>query len=908
MSKRQNEQNKYLLIAVVAAILVALAGLLPQFRALERTAYDQLLGMRKPVEERSDIILLDIDDLAIAQVGMWPWSRHVVADGLIVARELGLNYALFDIEYVDRSPRGVDSELLENEIPLAFAEEFGLLRDNIESLFGALQSGMIPLEEAEEFVLELVDLTDQSRAELLSLVRSIARDNDEYLGQSARLFGNVFYTNTMLPDDVGLISVSEEHRDYVLNEIALSNVTGALDTLPVAADIQPTLPPIATRAAGAGFPNVVVDQDGVRRRIELLAIHEDRPFAQLAFRPLLDWLGNPDIEVRPGAFILRDAQHPERGIGDIRIPRSFDGRMLITWPPKEYADSFTHVSFNDLVVHDLYEEDLLYNLVAMEDAGFLSFHDSGEDLLPAYTHGQRLRDRAMAGGDRELMDEYEEVREFFFARLARFFESDAEERLLGELNRVLESEDLPDHVRQDYEAILEDAPLFFEATGAIATNLIELRERLQSTFDGAFAVIGHTSISTTDIGVNPFDEQYINVGIHPAVANTILAGDFLVELPPWYGMVLGLILSFVVALLIRGATPKRAIIVGLLFLIAVIVGVSAFFVFTGMFLSVFTPAMAVFLSFFGISLVKFLRAEGEKSFLRSAFSRYLSADVISQIIEDPERLSLGGDSKVLTAMFTDVKGFSTIAEKMSPGDLVRLLNEYLTGMSNIVLDLYGTIDKYEGDAIIAFFGAPLPQEDHAERSCIAAVRMKAAEIELNKRFAETEIAPGELHTRIGINTGEMVVGNMGTPQKMDYTIMGHAVNLAARLEGVNKQYGTWILTGDATLMDNNAGEQVLSRRLDRVRVVGVNEPIRLHEVMYERSAARPEDFELVEMFEDGLNLFEQRNWKDAGLRFQQALRLRPADGPSTVFRDRCKTYLKKGPADDWDGVYNLTSK
>ncbi len=908
MSKRQTQQNRYLLIAVAAAVLVALAGLLPQYRALERTAYDQLLGLRTPVEERSDIILLDIDDLAIAQVGMWPWSRHVVADGLVVARELGLRYALFDIEYVDRSPRGVDSELLENEIPVAFAEEFGLLRDNIESLFGALLSGMIPLEEAEEFVLELVDLSDQSRARLLSLVRSIARDNDEYLGQSVRLFGKAFFTNTMLPDEVGLISVSDEHRDFILNEIALSNVSGALDTLPVAADIQPTLPPIVTRSAGAGFPNVVVDPDGVRRRVELLALYQDRPFAQLAFRPLLDWLGDPSIEVRPGAYVLRGAQHPDRGVVDIRIPRSFDGRMLITWPPKDYINSFEHVSFNDLVVHDLYETDLIYNLEAMEDAGFLSFHDSGEDLLPAYFHAQRLRERAMSGEDRALMEEYQEVREFFFARLARFFASDAEQRLLGELDRVLESEDLPNHVREDYEAIREDAPLFFEATGDIASSLIGLRERLQGSFEGAFAVIGHTSISTTDIGVNPFDEQYINVGIHSAVANTILTGNFLVELPPWYGMALGLILSLIVALLIRGATPKRAIAIGLVFLVAVIVGVSAFFLVTGMFLSVFSPALAVFLSFFAISLVKFLRAEGEKSFLKSAFSRYLSADVISQIIEDPERLTLGGDSKELTAMFTDIKGFSTIAEKMTPNDLVRLLNEYLTGMSDIVLELYGTIDKYEGDAIIAFFGAPLPQEDHAERACIAAVRMKAAEVELNKRFAETELAPGELHTRIGINTGEMVVGNMGTPKKMDYTIMGHAVNLAARLEGVNKQYGTWILTGDATLMNNNAGEQVLSRRLDRVRVVGVNEPIRLHEIMYERSVARPDDFELVEMFEDGLTLFEQRNWRDAGLRFQQALRLRPADGPSTVFRDRCKTYLKKEPAADWDGVYNLTSK
>ncbi|MCL2804997.1 MAG: adenylate/guanylate cyclase domain-containing protein [Treponema sp.] len=262
----------------------------------------------------------------------------------------------------------------------------------------------------------------------------------------------------------------------------------------------------------------------------------------------------------------------------------------------------------------------------------------------------------------------------------------------------------------------------------------------------------------------------------------------------------------------------------------------------------------------------------------------------------------------MTAIFTDVKGFSTISEALGdPAKLVSLLNKYLSAMSDVVLDEKGTIDKYEGDAIIAFFGAPLEMSDHALRACVSAIKMKKIETELNKVIMEQNLSPIPLLTRIGINTGFMVAGNMGTANKMNYTIMGNAVNLSARLEGVNKQYGTWILASHETVRET--GDVLLYRKLDRVRVVGINEPVRLCELIDIAETACENDKKRVLIFHEALDHFEKRNWKLAAEGFRDALSFKPQDDePAKMYLERSEKYIITPPEDTWDGVFNLTSK
>jgi class 3 adenylate cyclase/uncharacterized membrane protein len=292
--------------------------------------------------------------------------------------------------------------------------------------------------------------------------------------------------------------------------------------------------------------------------------------------------------------------------------------------------------------------------------------------------------------------------------------------------------------------------------------------------------------------------------------------------------------------------------------------------------------------------------------LRRAFSTYLSEDVVEEIVSDPTRLQLGGVKRHMTALFTDIRNFTGIAEQLSPEHLVDLLNYYLSTMSDVILEQKGTIDKYEGDAIIAFFGAPLDLPDHAIRACAAAIVMKRLEADVNKYVMKNGISPSPLLTRIGINSGEMVVGNMGTQKKMNYTIISNAVNMAARLEGVNKQYGTWILTTEDT-MKETAG-LFLSRRLDRIRVVGIEEPVQIYEVLETMEHAPQALRQKVELFHKALDLFNSRHWNDAGKLFYQIYKQFPGDGPSVFYFNRCKQYLKNEPLPDWDGVFNMAEK
>jgi len=292
--------------------------------------------------------------------------------------------------------------------------------------------------------------------------------------------------------------------------------------------------------------------------------------------------------------------------------------------------------------------------------------------------------------------------------------------------------------------------------------------------------------------------------------------------------------------------------------------------------------------------------------LNKAFSTYLSEDVVKELIDDPAKLQLGGINRHMTAMFTDIKEFSKISEALPPEKLVELLNHYLSAMSNVILDYKGTIDKYEGDAILAFFGAPQQLPDHALRACTAAIIMKRLEAEVNALLKEKELCPLPIFTRIGINTGEMLVGNMGTKKKMNYTVIGNEVNLAARLEGVNKQYGTSIIASENTI--NETEGKLLTRRLGWIRVVGIRKPVRIYEILDLIQDAAPSLHKLVELFHKALDVFESRDWKNAESAFTVTLKQFPNDYPSKLYLKFCKHFLQNPPPNDWDGVINIKEK
>lgn len=893
------------ILPAVFLVLFSLIEILGLFTSAEHAVYDAWLHLKPEVPQREEILYVDVDDLAIARVGVWPWSREVMARGLVTLREFESGSVSFDIEYVDSSPLAVDGQMLEDQLPLAFDREFSSISGNIESLISAVSSGQIPLEEAAEYIGDLDTLTRESQERLLGRVREVVQNNDTILGNGAAANGNAWFTVNVIPDDPG--ESPRDRIDFAIDHAALTAVSGSNSAVLQAEGLRPAITPILSGGRGAGFPNVVIDEDGVRRRIELLRQFEGHYFAQFAFAPLLDWLGNPAIELSETRLVLKDALLPgDEEPHDISIPLAEDGSFLINWPPGNFIDQFRHISFYELVYYERLLDDLVFNLTIMEESGYLDYHEGDTQLLRAAEYAASLVEDSLATGDPELLAELGEIRGYVVEEAGAFLNGPAEEQITGDLEYYLGQPDLPADFAAAYEQALENLPSVFESTRTIYSNLVDTREILAESIPGSFIVVGYTGTGTTDVGINPFEEEYANTGTHGAIVNTILTEQFLDDLPVWISIVVAFAFTLIFVVISRSRSATTVLALGFAGAFVVVAGSALGMIFARLFFPIIAPVLTILLSAVAQSARKYLEVAREKNYIRHAFNHYLSTDVINEIMSDPSRLQLGGEKRILTAMFTDVRGFSSISETLDPEDLVRLLNRYLSEMSDIVLQLQGTIDKYEGDAIISFFGAPIPFEDHPSRACRAAIRMKKIEQYLNEHFLEEKLSPSPLATRIGINTGEMVVGNMGTANRMDYTIMGHSVNLAARLEGVNKQYGTWILSSELT--HRETGDNFLVRQLDRVRVVGVTEPVRLFEVLDEAELADDAAKQMVAEFHDGLELFEHREWGEAGGIFSRLTREFPDDGPSETFLDRCEKFQKEPPPADWDGVYNLTRK
>ncbi|MCX5843757.1 MAG: adenylate/guanylate cyclase domain-containing protein, partial [Deltaproteobacteria bacterium] len=294
----------------------------------------------------------------------------------------------------------------------------------------------------------------------------------------------------------------------------------------------------------------------------------------------------------------------------------------------------------------------------------------------------------------------------------------------------------------------------------------------------------------------------------------------------------------------------------------------------------------------------------EKKKIRGAFQYYLTASVINEMLKDPAKLKLGGDKKDLTVLFSDIRGFTTIAENMkTPEELVHLLNEYLTAMTNVVFTYDGLLDKYMGDAIMAVFGAPLNQPDHPLRACKTALDMMDELKKLQIKWAD-EGRP-VLTIGIGINSGDMVVGNMGSEMRFDYTVMGDSVNLGSRLEGINKEYGTNIVISEST---HNAVKDILfCRELDSVRVKGKNLPVKIYELLGEKKDAEKWE-KAVGIFEEGLSKYRQCLWDEAIISFQRVLEIKADDAPAKLYIVRCQELKKNPPEEPWDGVFTMTKK
>jgi len=316
------------------------------------------------------------------------------------------------------------------------------------------------------------------------------------------------------------------------------------------------------------------------------------------------------------------------------------------------------------------------------------------------------------------------------------------------------------------------------------------------------------------------------------------------------------------------------------------------------------PTILIISIFIYQSIQNYLIEEKEKKQIKGAFSHYVTPSLVEQIIDNPDRLKLGGEKRTATVFFSDIQSFTSISENISPEKLVEILNHYLTEVTDIILDNQGMLDKYEGDAVMAVFGVPIDFPGHAASACSSAIkiqkRLKILAIEWQEKGWPS------LYTRIGLNTGEMIAGNMGSKSRFDYTVMGDSVNLGSRLEGANKEYGTNIMLSEFTY--EYIKNDFITREIDVIKVKGKNKPVRVYELIDFIQEMTPEMETFIKEYHDCLNHIHERNWKKAHEKFSLFSQKYPEDQVGKLYTNRSEHYLANPPAQDWDGVFVMTKK
>lgn len=423
--------------------------------------------------------------------------------------------------------------------------------------------------------------------------------------------------------------------------------------------------------------------------------------------------------------------------------------------------------------------------------------------------------------------------------------------------------------------------------------------------DGRIVMVGATADGLFDLRPTPFTKVMPGVEVHANILENVLSGRFLRLAPSVWTYLCVLLFAFLAWWLVPRFSPVKAALGVGTAAVAMVVAACVLFDQAHLVVNLAYPLASVLLVYTALTVYKFRTEVRHSRYLKHMFQSMVTPSVVDEILKLPSGIELGGEEKELTVMFSDVRGFTTYSEKHTPHEVVEILNEYLTQMTYMVFQTEGTLDKYIGDAIMAFWGAPTPQPNHAFRACTTALGM----VELLKGVLHPkwELEGREkLRIGIGLNTGKMVVGFVGSENIKNYTLIGDAVNLGSRLEGATKEYKVDILIGEGTY--EAVKQEMLCRELDLIRVKGKNQPVRLFELMALRAKANQTQDLLATAFASGLEAYRSRRFEEAEKLFRTCLDLEPQDGPSQVFIERCRLLRNDPPPEGWDGVFTMKTK
>ena len=429
----------------------------------------------------------------------------------------------------------------------------------------------------------------------------------------------------------------------------------------------------------------------------------------------------------------------------------------------------------------------------------------------------------------------------------------------------------------------------------------------KGAFQNRIVLVGATAMGTHDLRTTPVSPLYPGVEIHATAIDNILLQEFMTK-PKW-SMVFDMLAIIILGTLTGVALPRMSAVKGIFFaagLFLVYIFIARFlFVDNRVWLNIVYPLLALAVNYTALTVYYYLTEERERKKIKGTFRHYVAPLVVERMLKDPDMLKLGGEEKVLTVLFCDLQGFTSYSEKYAPHEMITFLSEYFEKMSEQIFNYWGTLKEYVGDELMAIFGAPLEQEDHADRACDAAIAMRDQLRALREEWSKIGRPP--LRARTGINSGPMLIGNLGSKYRFAYGALGDHVNLGSRLEGLNKQYKTEILIGENTA--RLVGNSFQLRQIDSVRVVGKQECVVVYELLARADTPLTEAQELVmSAYAAGYEAYCSQHWDDALGLFGRALEAIPDDGPSKTMAERCRYYQQSPPPDDWDCVFEPTTK
>lgn len=827
------------LLAVLSALIVILSSLLFKglYETFELKTVDLRFQLRRgSLPQRQDIVFVEMDEEAIQDLGRWPWPRETFAHIIDVLNSLEAKAILFDVTFTEPSQLFIDREKLREGLRLE--ENKKILQDFLADSTGSKD----PLAQVS------VGLDAWAEAIKTTLNEAI-KDNDVTLAQAVKKAGNVYLGYKLeiihTPEDINRNAAYPQLKQE-LQEWARENPQGGFENLP---------PGLKTNR----FFNAK-EITAFLRRAKIYNLLNENP--EITIEDTAYFLNENNLALlRPQYNDIKRQIYAEKVENSLKEAPEGTAFKEIAWKAniiepnnlqllkEEYEKYILQDSFSRKVgIPDDYNNKNFFTAIevsppilpltnSMKQAGFLNAIPDKDGVLRKVPLFIRYKEKL-----------YPHIALWILADLwqtdLKNIPTDKNGSLLinwqGKWNdsfrhiscsSIYRLWQLENNLKYNLQLSPEELELggLEKSLAEDKQKLQEAKVKLQKEIKGSICLIGLTAPGTHDYNPIPLQPDYPMLGTHANILNTILQGKFLKQINPQINLTIILSLSLLIGLGISFLPPIQSLIftAGVSCLYCLVS--SLLFNWQGLLIDIIKPLSAILLSYAGINSYNFATEAKEKRWIRKAFGHYVSKNIMEEILKDPSKLKLGGQRKILTVLFSDIRGFTTYSEKHEPEEVTAILNEYLNEMTEVVFKHNGTLDKYVGDEIMAIFGAPSAQEqtDHAQRAVLTALEMMEKLKQLQEKWLKEGKEPFDIG--IGINTGPMLVGNMGSTERMDYTVIGDSVNLGARIEALTRQYNNHIIIGEATY--DYVKDLVEVKKLDEVKVKGKEKPALIYEVL-----------------------------------------------------------------------------